>query len=206
MQQNMLSPQQFMVPQPSDPTMLMAHQQAMMYAKQAYQMAVAQQAIAAAGEEWERGSSMGFGGGSVYGGGSSGSMLNGMGGQGWSGSSMIFPSQSRVSMFSGAQSEYGGPTSGGMGNWGSGQSTLGDNAAERARRMSGMTGMPQTRQSGMFPAPPPIPSSKGNSSAQSRGNNNRPRTISQPAAVQQNRGPVPRRTAAPPSSWKANNS
>jgi hypothetical protein len=42
-----------------DPSMMAAHQQAMMMAKQAYQMAVAQQAIAAAGEEWERSSNMG---------------------------------------------------------------------------------------------------------------------------------------------------
>ncbi|CAG8704898.1 12351_t:CDS:2, partial [Acaulospora colombiana] len=42
-----------------DPSMMAAHQQAMMIAKQAYQMAVAQQAIAAAGEEWERSSNMG---------------------------------------------------------------------------------------------------------------------------------------------------
>lgn len=52
----MMNPQQFM-PSPSDPRMLAAHQHAMMVAKQAYQMAVAQQALAAANEEWERGSS-----------------------------------------------------------------------------------------------------------------------------------------------------
>lgn len=52
----MMNPQQFMPP-PSDPRMLAAHQHAMMVAKQAYQMAVAQQALAAANEEWERGSS-----------------------------------------------------------------------------------------------------------------------------------------------------
>jgi hypothetical protein len=38
--------------------MMAAHQQAMMFAKQAYQMAVAQQAMAAAAEEWERGSAL----------------------------------------------------------------------------------------------------------------------------------------------------
>ena len=51
----MMSPQQF-IPPPSDPRMLAAHQHAMMVAKQAYQMAVAQQAMAAANDEWERGS------------------------------------------------------------------------------------------------------------------------------------------------------
>jgi serine/arginine repetitive matrix protein 2 len=65
-----------------DPSMMAAHQQAMAMAKHAYQMAVAQQAIAAAGDEWERSSNMGYGNvprapsmygtpaGSVYGGGS----------------------------------------------------------------------------------------------------------------------------------------
>jgi hypothetical protein len=43
----------------ADPAMMAAHHQAMMVAKQAYQMAVAQQAIAAAGDEWERSSNMG---------------------------------------------------------------------------------------------------------------------------------------------------
>jgi len=74
--QQMLSPAQFMVPPPADPNFLAAHQRAMMIAKQAYQMAVAQQAMAAAADEWERGSAVsGFGpaaaagrGGSMYGG------------------------------------------------------------------------------------------------------------------------------------------
>lgn len=66
-----------MVPQPpinADPAFLAAHQQAMLIAKQTYQMAVAQQAMAAANDEWERGSNVtGFtraGGGapsSIYG-------------------------------------------------------------------------------------------------------------------------------------------
>lgn len=48
---------------PQDATFLAAHQQAMMIAKQTYQMAVAQQALAAAGDEWERNSNIsGFGG------------------------------------------------------------------------------------------------------------------------------------------------
>ena len=45
-----------------DPSMMMAHQahqQAMLMAKQAYQLAVAQQAIQAAGDEWERASNVG---------------------------------------------------------------------------------------------------------------------------------------------------
>ncbi|KAF8267397.1 hypothetical protein EI94DRAFT_1801735 [Lactarius quietus] len=47
-----------------DPRMFVAHQQAMMIAKQTYQMAVAQQAMREAGDEWERGSAIsGWGGG-----------------------------------------------------------------------------------------------------------------------------------------------
>jgi hypothetical protein len=42
-----------------DPGMMMAHQQAMFMAKQAYQLAVAQQAMQAAGDEWERASHVG---------------------------------------------------------------------------------------------------------------------------------------------------
>jgi serine/arginine repetitive matrix protein 2 len=73
--------QQFMMPQASpDPNFLAAHQQAMMFAKQAYQMAVAQQAMAAAGNEWESStmsSSLGMGG--MGGVGSMGGMGMGMG-------------------------------------------------------------------------------------------------------------------------------
>lgn len=46
------------VPNNNDPTFLVAHQQAMSIAKQAYQYAVAQQALAAANDEWERSSTM----------------------------------------------------------------------------------------------------------------------------------------------------
>ena len=73
--------QMFPAPPPNaDPAFLAAHHQAMMVAKQAYQLAVAQQAMAQANEEWERGStatSAVGGGGSVYGGGMG---MPGMGG------------------------------------------------------------------------------------------------------------------------------
>ncbi len=47
-----------------DPRMFAAHQQAMMIAKQTYQLAVAQQAMRDAADEWERGSAIsGWGGG-----------------------------------------------------------------------------------------------------------------------------------------------
>lgn len=57
----------------------MAHQQAMLFAKQAYQLSVAQQAMEAAGDEWERASNVnGPAGGSVSG----ASVLGGAGGLG----------------------------------------------------------------------------------------------------------------------------
>ncbi len=64
-----------------DPALVHAHYQAMLFAKQAYQLTVAQQAMEAAGEEWERSSNMGGPSGSVISGfGGSGSLLNGLGG------------------------------------------------------------------------------------------------------------------------------
>lgn len=68
-------------PQGVDMKYYAAHRQAMMIAKQTYQMAVAQQAMAAAGEDWERSSN-----------------VSGM--PGWGGGSVIFPTS--------AQSAYGG--------------------------------------------------------------------------------------------------
>lgn len=87
--------QQFMGPPPqgTDPQLLVAHQHAMMVAKQAYQLAVAQQAMQAAGDEWERGSTLGWPS---------------------SASTTMFPAGPR-SMYAGSiygGSEYGGPTSG----------------------------------------------------------------------------------------------
>ncbi len=73
--QGMVNPMFPMAPPSADPAFLAAHQQAMMAAKQAFQMAVAQQALAAANEEWERGSTAT----SAYGGfgGMGGPMFNG---------------------------------------------------------------------------------------------------------------------------------
>lgn len=216
----MLSPNQFM-PQSPDPNFMLAHQQAMMYAKQAYQMAVAQQAMAAAGDEWERGSSVGgFGGGSVYGGVPSPSVMGspfgmgmgmgGMGGMGmsspgngWSSGSVIFPPSSR-SMYggmSGARSDYGGPTAGGGGGWNSSRSSYGENFGPSSNRLSKASqsqGRPVygQRDSGYFPPVPPIPQNGGGSPS-SRGTP-RSRTASQPASP----GRAVRK-APPPSSWKA---
>ena len=110
--QGMMNPMFPMPPQNADPAFLAAHQQAMMAAKQAFQMAVAQQALAAANEEWERGSTAtsafgGFGGmgGSMYGGGSpTGFGMNmGMGmGMPWG-----------MQMFPSSQSMYAGSVIGG---------------------------------------------------------------------------------------------
>ncbi|KAG6906381.1 hypothetical protein DXG01_014196 [Tephrocybe rancida] len=85
----MMSPNMMSPAMGADPGYIAAHQQAMLFAKQAYQMAVAQQAMAAAGDEWERGSAYGGpGAGSVYGGAASvyggGSVYGGVGGGGGS--------------------------------------------------------------------------------------------------------------------------
>jgi len=79
-------------PQTADPQLLAAHQHAMMAAKQAYQLAVAQQAMQAAGDEWERGSTLGWQS---------------------SASAVMFPTGRSVyagSIYGG--SEYGGPANG----------------------------------------------------------------------------------------------
>ncbi|KAF7318582.1 hypothetical protein HMN09_00368700 [Mycena chlorophos] len=168
--QAMLSPGQFMMSPPSDPNLMAAHQQAMLYAKQAYQMAVAQQAMAAAGEEWERGSTMGGGRApSVFGG--SMSVVGGMGGgagagQGAlspfgmglamlnaqnSGSPMMFPSGPRSmmgGMGGGARSEYGGGGGGG-GNWNSSKSVYGESFGPSTERYSSS---PRTMSSGNLAA------------------------------------------------------
>lgn len=92
----MSSPQQQMISttqQGVDLNYLAAHQQAMMIAKQTYQMAVAQQAMAAAGEEWERSSNV-------------------SGIPSWGGGSVVFPTS--------AQSAYGGSIFGGNSTYGGG--------------------------------------------------------------------------------------
>ncbi|KAL0576469.1 hypothetical protein V5O48_005513 [Marasmius crinis-equi] len=219
-QLQMPSPAQFMVPPPSDPAFFAAHQQAMMFAKQAYQMAVAQQAMAAAADEWERGSAIGFSSSqSMYGGfggGATGSVYGGLGGgNGWSTGSVVFPGGGNRTSgygFSGARSEYGG----GGGGWGGGSVVGGSSYSpqERARTQSTMNpgnriGYMNQRDSMMhnLPPPPPIPQQKTGPAGRSGGppgGGGRNRTVSQPAS------PSPNRTArngkvAPPSSWKTGN-
>ncbi|PPR02710.1 hypothetical protein CVT26_009813 [Gymnopilus dilepis] len=217
----MLSPAQFMIPPPADPNLLAAHQQAMMIAKQAYQMAVAQQAMAAAGDEWERGSAMGGFGGSVYGGSSPGpsmmtppfGMLGMMQGNSWPSSASVYGGPARSmygatlspqdGMISSSRSEYGGPGGRGGANWSSSRSTYGesfgpslDPYSRKGMKRPGMS----ARESGYFPPVPPLPAAQqanGRSSPDLRANP-RLRTTSQPASPA--RGV---RKAPPPSSWKA---
>lgn len=204
----MLSPAPFIPPTPADPAFLAAHQQAMMYAKQAYQMAVAQQAMAAAADEWERGSAIsGFGGGgSVYGGSAYGGY-----GNGWSTGSAIFPNTNSMygGGFSSSRSEYGGGGGRGQSGWSSARSTYGesfgpDRHAGGGNRSSRHGG----RDSTLFPPVPPVPqqgdnqrrdgNSSRNSAALLQVPGTRSRTTSQPAST--NRGNL--RKAPPPSSWK----
>ncbi|KAJ7642158.1 hypothetical protein FB45DRAFT_1126478 [Roridomyces roridus] len=207
----MLSPAQFMVPPPADPNFYAAHQQAMMIAKQAYQMAVAQQAMQQAGEEWERGSTMGFGDrSSVFGGSTTGPAMSsygmGMGMQqgGWTpGGMSLFPPAPR-SMYGGggARSEYGGGGGGGArseygggGGWNSSRSVYGENfgPSPRSSNSPAATRNPNTRVDSGYFAGAPVPKSPNPTGATPR-----QRTASQPATP--SRGPAKRQ---PPSSWKA---
>jgi len=226
-QMPMLSPNQFMMPPPNDPSMYAAHQQAMMMAKQAYQMAVAQQAIAAAGEEWERGSVMGGSvmggsvmGGSVVGGPSAGRastysnasppfMMPGMGMNMGGGSGAWSSNGSMLgvgpSMFSSAQSEYGGG-GGGARNWSSSRSAYGESFDQPQARSHKMSQPSRSggRDSGYsqynLPPMPPMPQQQN----VGRGNGGqRGRTVSQPAHPAPGSPSKPGRRAPPPSSWKA---
>ncbi|KAF9486438.1 hypothetical protein BDN70DRAFT_869980 [Pholiota conissans] len=222
MSQPTLSPAQFMVPPPADPNFLAAHQHAMAIAKQAYQMAVAQQAMAAAADEWERGSTFGGGsvygggGGSVYGGGGGGGVYGGsqlgtpynmmggmpmMQGGGWYGGSgarsMYGGSQLGVpNMMSSSRSEYGGGSGVGGGNWSSSRSSYGESfGPEQTTRRNGQARR-GGRDSGFYPPMPTIvsqPTSGRNSPDQ--------RAPARSGKVDSpHRG---MRKAPPPSSWKA---
>lgn len=122
--------QQFMPPQNTDSQLMAAHQHAMMAAtmaaKQAYQLAVAQQAMQAAGEEWERGSTMGWPSNA---------------------SAAMFPPGAR-SLYAGSiygGSEYGGPTSG----WATGSVYGGGFGPSTSNRNSAM--MRNYQQNGPLP-------------------------------------------------------
>ncbi|KAH8094697.1 hypothetical protein BXZ70DRAFT_354120 [Cristinia sonorae] len=181
-----MSPMGMFPPPPpnADPAFLVAHQQAMMVAKQAYQMAVAQQAMAQANEEWERGSNAtsAFGGGaSVYGGmnmgmGMGGSMgMNPMGQAmfppyGMWPNPMMFPPTAQ-SMYAGsvAGSDIGGSTSAA---WGT-RSAYGGDLPDRTSMYRNAGFSSSQSAIGSRPAP-------------------RPRTKTAPSS----------RPPPPPSSWK----
>jgi hypothetical protein len=94
----------------TDPAFLVAHQQAMAIAKQTFQYAVAQQALAAANDEWERSSTMtGFGGPAA-----APQWGYGMGMR----QSAMFPAAPR--------SMYAGSVGGGAGGWGGSGSVYGN--------------------------------------------------------------------------------
>ncbi|KAF7292246.1 hypothetical protein MIND_01252000 [Mycena indigotica] len=218
---------QFMMPPPSDPSMMAAHQQAMLYAKQAYQMAVAQQAMAAAGEEWERGSTMTGMRGSVYagsqiggaGGGGGGlspfgmglAMLNAQNGQG-----QMFPSGARSLMGGGARSDYGGMGGGGGGNWNSSRSVYGEAFGPSTERYqqtpTSSRSMSSGNLAGMAKTPGQSPAGAGQESGYFAGalpaSNSRPglsaarqRTASSPSKPGGAVGG--QRRGGPPSSWRA---
>ena len=183
----MLVPPQFVVPTVG-PNYMAAHQQAMMFAKQAYQIAVAQQAMAAAADEWDRNSVMG---GSVYGDPSSSAsvMMGPYMGNGWSTGSMIFPNAAR-SVYGGmgglasSRSDYGGggPVSNmAGGKWNSARSMYGDSFGQSNRsRPSGGEGDRSLAAMRNHPPMPPIPHS-GSGGSSSLGNRGRGRASSGPA-------------------------
>ena len=167
-------------PQSTNPQLLAAHHHAMMAAKQAYQLAVAQQAMQAAGDEWERGSTLGWAS---------------------SASTVMFPAGPR-SMYAGSiygGSEYGGPTSG----WGTGSAYGGGFGPSTSNRNPAM--MKSHQQSGPLRNSRIDPSSMHSPEVR----HPRPRVKTGPDAPgrpiatllqqqQQGRG----RTPPPPSSWK----
>ncbi|KZT42709.1 hypothetical protein SISSUDRAFT_1058477 [Sistotremastrum suecicum HHB10207 ss-3] len=176
----LLSPQAYQLPSPApgaDAHFLAAHQQAMMIAKQTYQYAVAQQAMAAAGDEWERSSNVGFAA-------SPNPFLSPA--TPW-GAPAMFPQAPR-SVYAG--SVIGGP---GMG-WGS-SSVYGENFGPSVSRTSLLGGQtPFPRSSSYAASEHPGPSSS------SRGQRQRTKTGPSGSPGDGLHGAV--RSALPPSSWK----
>lgn len=175
--------QQFMPPPPqnTDTQFLAAHQHAMMAAKQAYQLAVAQQAMQAAGDEWERGSTMGW-------------QSNA--------SAAMFPTGPR-SMYAGSiygGSEYGGPTSG----WATSSVYGGGFGPSTSNRNSAM--IRNYQLNGPSPSRDPRIDTSANTSEIRQP---RPRVKTGPdpadrpiAALTQQQQKGRGRTPPPPSSWK----
>lgn len=196
-QQQFLNP---MAMQGADPVFLAAHQQAMLIAKQAYQVAVAQQAMAAAADEWERGSSVSaFASPSGLGMGMPPNQGFGMGMNNmWSGPGQMFPAAPR-SMYAG--SVYGAMSDAG---WGAGSvygESFGPSMSAAQRRSQVMSGQTGNSKAGVpFPGAKRSESSNDILSPPSSRNASRPRTRTAPSS-----GPLPaqhRNSKAPPSSWK----
>ncbi|EKM61649.1 uncharacterized protein PHACADRAFT_248377 [Phanerochaete carnosa HHB-10118-sp] len=189
----------FLMPPPNaDPSFLAAHQHAMMIAKQAYQMAVAQQALAAANEEWERGSSV-----SAFGGMSMAGNIPGMNPMAGMGMPSMMPGGFGMGynpmMFSSTQTMYAGSTAGselGVG-WGT-RSEYGGPA-----RNSRTSAMFNSRQSAYGFTAGQRSESSGNLAASSQSRpTGRPRTKTSPADSPLPRDYAKNRQGPPPSSFR----
>ncbi len=213
----MMNPMYPMMSPNADPMLLAAHQQAMMVAKQAFQMAYAQQALAAANEEWERGSTAA----SVYGGGMSNmSAVGGMGGMGGLGGMggmggglmpgmmpwgmQMFPSSQ--SMYAGSViggSEIGGPSMTARRDTGWGSRTTygaqGGYSGTAAERASAVYRNSQFLANGLGIAG--ARSEVGGPTAAGGRGQPRQRTRTGPESPQQSPGTPGKRGGPPPSSW-----
>jgi hypothetical protein len=183
-----------------DPRVFAVHQQAMMIAKQTYQLAVAQQAMRDAADEWERGSAvsgwtggrssvstpnmlnMGMGMNMNMGGGAGGmGGFPGAGGMWPSGGVSGFPGNSARGMYSGyAASDVGGGGGGGGGGWTT-SSVYGESFGaprdrpSRAHRQSNM-------QTSSSPLGPGSGNGSGGSSLGPKREGGRPRTRTAPSS------------------------
>jgi serine/arginine repetitive matrix protein 2 len=220
--------QSFIMPQGMvpDPNFLVAHRQAMMYAKQAYQMAVAQQAMAVAGDEWERSSSVsGMSGMNMFGAAQNpyamGLPVQGMGMMGglqggWARGAMMMP---QMYGFGSTQSDIGHVRSGGNASAWDRMSVYGESfgpsgiPGDRTSMAYGGPGPGQVRrqrEDSFFGAQPPqmqggsqAPSTHSRPSGSGAGGaaRQRQRTTSVPTPSNTNTG-VPNGRRQPPTSWR----
>lgn len=197
---NMMPPQPFMFTPPppnADAAFIAAHQQAMLIAKQAYQYAVAQQAMQAAGDEWERGSTA-----SAFTPSSGMGLGMGMPGYGmnpmWGNSSPMFPPAPR-SMYAGSM--YGPPSDA---NWGA-ASVYGETFGPTNNRSSRISAHKRNSSGGALGnmSFPEQGSGSGGNVQQTSSSSRpgpRPRTKTAPSNANY---PTQHRTGqVPPSSWK----
>ena len=113
-----------------DPRVFAVHQQAMMIAKQTYQLAVAQQAMRDAADEWERGSAM----------------------SGWTGgrSSASTPGMLNMAMGLNMNMNMGGGGGGGMGGYPGSAGSFAMSGAGGMWPNGGMSGFPGNSTRGMY--------------------------------------------------------